>query len=296
MKLIRPITIDDTSLVSTTVAETVSTYNAGTSYSAGLQVRRDTTHRVYESAVNSNVGNTPEDSPEEWIDTGPTNPWAMFDQVTGTRTVDADEIVVVVQADGRIDSVALLNMTGSLVTIVSEADSVEVYNESFPLIDNGGITDWYSYFFEPLSLISDLVVTDLPIHMDQEVTISITGTGDVACGNCVIGQSVEIGGANYGASLGIRDFSRKEEPTLGAYQIVRRDFSKRAQFQVTVPSGRFSFVANLLTEYRATPLVWVPTDDARYTAAVVFGFTRDWKMQIDRVSHSLCTLDIEGLT
>jgi len=75
MKVIEPITITNTILSSSNVAENDYTaWSSGTSYSIGDKVMVvGTTHKNYESKTNSNLGNDPTtDDGTNWIDLGAT--------------------------------------------------------------------------------------------------------------------------------------------------------------------------------------------------------------------------------
>jgi hypothetical protein len=300
MRFIRAITIDDAALVSSTVAETVAAYNPATAYSIGQQVRRDTTHRIYESRVDANTGNTPEDSPDQWLDAGPTNRWAMFDTSNTTQTSAADEIVVVIQATGRTNGLALFNLDNVVsVTIVCEAEEEEVYNQTFELTADGGITDWYAWFFEDLSRRRQLTVLDLPIHTDMLITVTLTGEGTIACGSLDMGHVAYLGDTQFGMRIGQRDFSRKERTVFGAAQLLQRDYARTGSFVFWVDNGRVDFVADLLDEIRATVAVFITTniDGAAYNGVTAIrGWINDWNVEIKNSAQSLFSTDIEGLT
>lgn len=305
-RIVRPFTIDDAALASTSVAETDALYNAGTTYSAGQIVRRDTTHRRYESVAGSNIGNTPEDTTggdtPKWIDLGPTNPWAMFDSVNGTQTTDASSIAVEIDVTGLVDSVGLLNIEASTANITATAPGAgEVYNEDFNLQDDTAITDWWAYFFEDIVYKSDLPVTDLPLYADMTVTVTLAKTGTVKIGGCVIGLSKELGFSIYGAKVGIIDYSRKQADDFGNYVVVQRAFSKRASLTVIVAgesmaecASKVDAISKLLAQYRAVPLLWIGAD--LYTSTVIFGFYRSFDLEIAYPTRSNLTLEIEGLT
>jgi len=111
MKIIRPFLIDTASLVSTSVAETVAVWDGAVTYALAANVLDNTNHRIFESLQASNL-NHPLTDPLWWLDIGPSNPWAMFDQINGTLTTITGPLDFKVAVTGRADSVALLNLTG----------------------------------------------------------------------------------------------------------------------------------------------------------------------------------------
>lgn len=77
-------------LASSTVAEPSAgeaVWNAATSYAEGNVVIRTTTHRKYECQIAGADSTIPENAPTRWLDIGPTNKWAMFDQNRNAQTV-----------------------------------------------------------------------------------------------------------------------------------------------------------------------------------------------------------------
>lgn len=429
-------------------------WNSGTAYLVGAIVTDTTSHLLYESVQNGT--NHVVTDPAYWVELGPTNKWAMFDQKTGTLTTRPLEIDVDIDVSGRIDTVALFNVdasnvhvevwagddvrtnlllrsaefdnaswiktatatvsanttmapdetvtadtinlpasgdrvhqqisaTGSTAYVFScwlagsgtvyltlntsggtfktatvqitltatltrytlaittngdntglfaivgryngaggagtatsviawgaqvevgaeatqyiptEASTVTVtgqwyYDEDHSLVSSEGITDWYAYFFEPIERNSDLLVQELPNVLDPVVMITATDTDDVSIGHCVVGLSRDLGGTQYGASVGITDYSRKTQDDFGNWYLVERGFNKNGRFQVWMEKAATDFVHKLLSLYRATPIVLIGSDE--YTSTYIFGLLKDWRIEISYPSHSVMSIEVEGL-
>lgn len=171
----------------------------------------------------------------------------------------------------------------------------DVYAEGFSLISDSAISDWYGYFFEDIVRVQDFAVTDIPLYYSPKINVSLLDSGaTVAIGTLVIGQSYEIGGTLYGAEIGIVDYSRKEVDDFGAWEIVERSFAKRGKFTVFMDNSAINLTRQMLQGYRATPIVWVGSDD--YESTIIYGFYRTWAIEIAYPTKSYCTLEIEGLT
>lgn len=300
MKVIRPFTVNDTTLASTSVAETDAAYSAGTTYALGAAVRSDATHRRYESLQSSNTGHSLDD-PAWWLDLGPTNPWAMFDQTTGTQTTDDDEIVVALAPGRRTNSVALLNVTGESVRVQVETEaSGSIYDESYSLRDATGINSWFAYMFNAIVQDSNLIVTDLPIDYEPTITVTLDNSGGTAAiGSLIVGYVNSIGASLYSPSIGIVDYSRKTTDDYGNYTLVRRAFSQTGNFKIRCDNANLDAVVTLLNDLRSTPCVWIMDDEtgqAFANATTIFGFYKDWSIDIPYLNYSLCNLQIEGLT
>lgn len=298
MKLIRPQEIVDTVLTSSNVAENdYVAWSSGTTYALGDHVIVTTPdeHRIYESLQGTNIGHTPSTSPTWWLDTGATNRWRMFDNSVSAQTTNANSIAVVFAVSGRVDSVALLNISAAEVQITM-TDSVEgvVYDRTIDLVSDSGVQDWYAYFFEPIVRISDLTVSDLPPYADASVAVTLSDSGaTVACGECVLGLSKEIGDTQYGARVGIQDYSIKTTDDFGNFTILERAYARRADFTVFVAAGFVDALQTLLASLRATPIVYVGSDE--YASTIVFGFFKDFSIAIAYPGVSVCNIEIEGL-
>lgn len=60
MKVFRGIDIDETVFTATNAVEAVALWNAGTTYALGVDVRSDTTRRIYRSLQAGNTNHDPE--------------------------------------------------------------------------------------------------------------------------------------------------------------------------------------------------------------------------------------------
>ncbi len=294
MKIIRPISITDAVLDTTNVAETVSVYSTTATYGLGVQARTDTNHRLFESQQASNT-NHPVTDTAWWVDVGPTNRWAMFDDKNGTQTSNTSSIDVTLTPTGRADSLALLNIDAASAQVVVNDGSSDIYDQTFPLVSTDGITDWHAYFFEEIVRKNKLFLDDLPIISSPNINVVLSDTGaTVKCGSCVIGRVKSLGGTQYGAGVGIVDYSKKTADDFGNYTITERAFSAKARFDVYMDNNEIDEMNRLLSLYRATPLVWIGAEE--YTLTIIFGFFRDFNINIAYPLNSLCSLEIEGLT
>lgn len=293
MKLIRPNSINDASLVSSTVSETdYPDWSSATTYALSARVIKG--HRIWESVQASNLNHDPQTSGVAWwVDLGPTNRWAMFDEKVGTLTVSPLSISVVMQP-GRIDAIALLQVAASTVTITMHLGAEELYARTISMIDDALVMDWFGYFFEPIRPKDFVLLTDLPVYGEATMTISMSKpSGDVSCGICIVGRQSEIGGTLRSPSLGINDYSKKTTDDFGNSTLVERSFSKRMSAKLVVDNTDVDLVHAVLSSVRATPVVWIGS--AQYSSMLVFGFFRDFEIDIAYSNHSYCSINIEGM-
>lgn len=298
MKIIRPITVNDAALTASNVsATTAAAWSSGTTYALGDRVQVDATdsHLIYESLQGSNTNHSPATSPTWWVEVGATNRWAMFDGASSTQTSNADSIEVTIQATGRVNAVALLNVSASSarVTMTDATDGI-VYDRTVDLVWDSGITDWWAYFFEPIIRTPDVAFADLPPYSDAEIGITLAAAGEtVACGVCVLGLVRQIGDTQAGAQLGIQDYSLITTDDFGTRTITERAYAKKATFSVVVDGADVDEIHRTLAAYRATPLVYIGSE--RFSQAIVYGFYRDFSIAIAYPTYAVCNLDLEGL-
>jgi len=305
MKFIRPTAINDARLVSSTVPEADHPqWAAPTNYTLGTRVIRTVTgtHTIYENVIAGVNATPPELASTRWLAVAPTNRWAMFDQKIGTVTTVADSMTIVL-APGRINSLALLGLSAATVTVTLVAGGETVYSVSTNLTSGVNVGDWYQYFYEPVYEQSELVITNLidaallnlPAYGDGVLTIVITRTGGtVSLGMLVVGLVTEVGDTQYGASVSIRDFSRKEPDAFGNIQLIERAYSQKMSLNVMVLRENVDAVVKNVSRFRATNVVWIGS--TAFGSLIVYGFLADWSLTIDNFSSSNFRAEIEGMT
>lgn len=273
-------------------------WDVATTYDLGDRVVDAAAHRVYESLAGSNLGYALTDL-AWWLDIGPSNARAMFDNFNGTVTTHPFQIDVTQSFSGRVDSLALLNLSNAVsarVIMTTASDGV-VYDETFSLIATAGISDWFTYFFEEVSRKTTLLIASLPAYIDPTIQVIVEGNGSsaVQVGLLSIGLTKSIGVTQHdGAQIGIIDYSRKTADDFGNYNIVERSFSKRGSFRCRIPKAAVDGVHEVLTSYRAIPAVYSASEE--YGSTLIFGFFRDFSIEIDYPLESLVSIEIEGLT
>lgn len=306
MKVIIPIAIGDTEFVSSTVAENdYAVWSSGTNYAIGARVISTVTHRIYEASAASGPGNGGAVDPTgptgvtKWVNVGPTNRWAMFDQSTGTATSATDSLTVVVRPGKVTPALVMIGVAGASWSVsVTDQGGAGPNTVNFSgLFDTSYVDGWDEYMTAPIVFNSDLVLTQLPLFTDPRITVTITRTGDtVALGALIVGGMVEIGAPMAGMTLGVQDFSRKETDAFGATTLVQRAFSRKVEVRLRSDRAQLNSVYAMLSTLRATPVVWVPLDVAGNEAAIVYGWYRDFSIDLALPTHFFCTLQLEGLT
>ena len=300
MKLIRPIAITNAMLTSSTAPETDYTaWNSGTAYTVGTRCILVSTHKIYECLVaNTNfspdvnlTGATP-----KWLQISATNKWLMFDSGWGTQTSIATPLTIVLTPSTIFNALALMNVAATSITVNMTVLGVNVYSQTESMLTGIDIIDWYGYFFDPIMNKTDVIFQDIPPYSNSVITISIINLASTAkCGNLIIGNYYEMGLTQYGAKAGITDYSVKTVDAFGNTTIVQRSYSKRMSVNLAISDLIIDDLLAVLAMYRSTPIVWIGADNL-YTALIVYGFYKDFEIDITYPTLSYCTLTIEGLT
>jgi len=297
MKLIPPITITDVEFHDSTITEPSvdeladvnyrGEWNAGVTYTVNALVIVVADHKRYISLQNGNVGYTPGGAGNEawWSDDGYTDRWKVFDAVVGSQATLTSAITYELDP-GPIDSVALLNIEAGTTTVT--------------MTDVGGAGDpiiWTETTKVDGMLVSDVAYTDFPLtYLTPHIVIelSIPATGDsVKIGEIIVGQKESLGNTKYIPSVGITDYSIKEVDDFGNYTVLERAYSKRLSCATNILNTQLDAVYNVLASYRAQPVVWIGHED--YASMIVYGFYKDFSIEIAYLKYSVCTLEIEGL-
>jgi len=269
LRLLQPVAVEGAVLASSTVAEdSRPEWSALTIYPVGAQVIKAATHRAYESVVAGNLGNDPAGESGKWLDVGPTNRWAMFDQALGTTTTAGSSITVTLNA-GAVTGVALLDVIASSVRVRGTG-----YDRTTPA-SAGAVT-----------------FLDLP-GTTGTVTVTISGQGPVSVGTLLIGQVVGLGLTEAAPTAGITDFSRKATDDFGEVTVVERAFAKRMTANALIRTDALDLVASRIATVRARPSLWIGA--AGVDTLTVYGFFKDFAIEAGE-NVSKLALSIEGLS
>lgn len=293
MKFILPAEIGDIELITSDVPEDDhDIWDAGTTYAAGDRVILLSTHRIYESLDSGNVGNSPATHPLLWLDLAPTNRWAMFDQAVGTSTVQAEQVQVTV-FPGPVNSLALLDIDADEVLVTMQEGATVLYTRTIVLTPGDTVLNWYDYFFDPITRQTSVFLDDLTVNSNATITVTITGEADVSIGTLVFGKLIDVGETQYGFSLGILDYSRRTTNEFGVTTVTKRGYAKRLTARVALPTAAVDEISRRLTSVRATPVIWIGAPG--FDEAVIYGFYKDWSLDVAHPTLSFCSLTIEGL-
>jgi hypothetical protein len=299
MQVLKPLTFQNSQLISTTAVNADAAYNAATTYALGAIVSYQGNR--YESLQNTNLNKTPDVSPTWWLNLGATNQFAMFDQFVSTSTTATTSLTVVYAPGAVFNSIALINVEAAVINItIRDGISGPIVYENSAGLSGANLTSWYDYFFlDPLLKRTQVVFSGLPQYVNAHITIQLTNSEgeEVSVGTVVAGDLATLGKTQYGASAGIVDYSIKETDDFGNTSFLKRAFSKRLNCQFYLENSQLNRVHSYISSIRATPAVWVATDNPQFEEAlIVYGFFKEFSLDIAYPANSLYSIEIEGLT
>lgn len=297
MRVIKSVVTTDAILTSSNIPEDeYPDWVSGTSYTALDKVIYE--HKIYERIV-TGAGTTPPDLDQiNWLDTGFTNRYRMFDNIISSVSSQMGGIEFTLTPNQIVNGIALLNVNASTVRVVM-TDPVDgvVYDRTKELRSSNNVTDYFSYFFAPLVDLGDLdtaIFLDLPNKPTAVITVYISsGAALVEVGEIVYGVQSVVGRTNYGTAIGIKSYSRKEVDEFGKVTVIKRKNSKYADYDVDIDNINLASVQRLFADIDSVPCVFIGNPDME--ELIVYGFYSDFKATISFPTVSKCTLRVEGL-
>ncbi len=270
MKILTSLVITDANLTSSTLPETDhAVWSAVTTYALGDRRIVLSTHKIYQSLQASNLNhnpildtqNDPDNPPVWWVEVSATNKWMPFDGQRNNQAIGAAPMNYVITPDVVTDGIAILNADAQDIDVVVTFDTVEVFNQNFPMVTRA-VSDWYEFFFKPFQQKKNLYIDGLPPLIGAEISVTLNReVGDVALGILAPGNSLYIGEAVYGATSDIRSFTRSEPNEFGVTRLVRRQSKTLTRQRVVADKALTTFLYQLRESVEGIPNVWSTVDD-----------------------------------
>lgn len=304
MKVIKPITITDSNLTSSSIPEPDAsvgeiTWAAGT-YDLGDQRILTTTHKVYEVVADPSTSDDPETgvkaNPPTWVEIGSTNRYSMFDNKNSTQSTDNLSLDVTITPATLVNSIAGFNIDGAKTINVTVNDGVsDIYDRDIEMVDNSARVNWYEFFFSPVIAINRFILTDLPPTIGNDIIVTTTGGGDVSVGNLVIGNVLNLGTTLYNTSVQGLDFSIREDDGFGGFNIVRRRTADLMDYDCFIETPKFSYVKKQLKDLSQTETVWIGNESDINDGTATFGYYNNYQLNLSGPQVSDMTIQVQEL-
>lgn len=302
MKMIEPMTVTDTELLSSNISENDhSEWDISTTYAADdYVIVIGTTHKVYQSIAGSNLGNDPvADNGTNWVEISATNRWKAFDLKLADTASKASSITYSIVPSSIVTGMAFFGLDAATVRVqIYDDDSPvnEIYDTTIDLVDSTEVNGWFSFFFGGVSYDSEAMFIGIPGYTGYQIDITISATaGNAVVGQIVLGQVHTLGETLDGTTVGIEDFSTKDRDDFGNAIIVGRAFIDETEFNFSMRTDNARWVKRRLASVRSTPAVYFVDDDTVRFGTTVFGFYQSFSIPLSAGGTSFATLEIEGL-
>ena len=155
--------------------------------------------------------------------------------------------------------------------------------------------DWYSYFFGVLELPNAYTLLNIPYYQGALLRVTIYGGTDLSVGTLIFGRVRNLGDTQWGAELGIIDYSTKETDVYGITSIIERAYAKTMSCDMFFEHSSLRSIYKFLGEVRATPCLWIGSDEDTWDATIIYGFYKDFSINLRDYGGCFCSLEIEGL-
>lgn len=264
------------------------TYASTTSYAKDAIVTDAANHQLYQSLIASNAGKALTDK-NSWLPLGATNRWKMFDKAVNSQTTGPDAITVSVKPGELVNTVVLMNLAGSEVT-VTQADSG--YSRTESLVRHE-VLSWYDFYYNEPIRAGDVVFDDIPPYAQSPLTVTVKSPGDTAAiGCCFLGKARTIGKTAWELTGGVISYSSDTTDAFGNVTMVKRDSAKRLNLDVYITPGLESEAYRLLKQYTDVEMVFIGSTN--HSMAIAYGYLGQWSVPITR-SGKTAPIEIRGL-
>lgn len=295
-KIIRPSA--DMELLSSSVPfSDVPEWSPGEVCAKGARRCVSSVGREYQSLIEPNVGNDPTASPAAWKDVSVVNRLKMFDGKLGTKSTcgDTNNIDVLLKP-GIATGAAVFQTTGDVVRFTLYKPTGEVIAQKEISLRSGSIDNWFDWFFAPYEFDEKASIFDLPYYPDAELRAQIFGSSErpAACGALVVGVTEDMGFAQWGLKLGIRDYSKIEEDEFGVVDITKRDNVETVELETRLTEAERAKVYSILRRITSTWCVFLIDDDAAYQDLLIYGRVKDFSVPLSTPRVHFASLELEG--
>jgi hypothetical protein len=302
LSILVPVTITDTSLIDSTLPEAdYAPYDNAHAYALGD--RCIAAHRIYESQlVTANAGHPPTDPVNQfgtivyWLDVGPTNRWAMFDNEISTQSSGVGTITVVTKP-GAINTLYLGGLQASDLTVTARdtpgGTVIFSYSGTLQAVKPA---DYYPYFFSGFSFLKSKILSGIPAYLDMELTVTLSNGvgGTVLCGLLAAGQLQRLGRTQQGAKAKPKTYSYVAIDAYGKATIRKGKAATDMTASALIDKDEARLVQDIIAAALDTPCLVSCSDKADYSGLNIFGLVSG-EVVYKTPETSEVSLSVEGL-
>jgi len=270
-----------------------------------VRVHSATTHRVYESLKDGNLGKDPTVPSNRttatgvgtwWIEVGPTNRVAMFDGLVSTQTSAASPLVITL-APGAFNGFALFGIDAdSFAVEVRDAPGGNIiYSEPTTALEGSMPADYYEYFFARFKPLTQMIRTKIDPYGTAQIVLTLTkATGPVKLGMFAIGDMRPVGIPQRDAVAEPIDYSYIKTDAYGNTEVKKRVNATGLSITAKMDKEEAGAALDVVKQVLGTPCVVAGSEAQFYEWLTVFGLLSA-RMSAADYPHAELSITVKGL-
>lgn len=277
--------------------QTETEWVSGTTYAVDNRVIRSATHRVYRDTVGGASTKDPEKDPTRWVDEGPTNRWAWNDNQVATRTTCIPPYVLTVDP-GYISHIGLAGMEDVSAVRVRMWDAPSgtlVHDQTYGNEDVQGVDPHWALYFNAPTYGYLKIIEGLPVYPGCRVEVTLASYAvKVGVGLISFGTVVELGAAEVGAEISIRDYGYTTTDKWG--NAIRTPGQKGADLKVSgkAPVQQANALRQVFTRLVDVGAIHIPSSRPEYAWLVTWGILKPVTMRAENALIVGIDAEVEG--
>lgn len=256
-------------------------------YKNGDRAILTSNHTVYQclsDTFDNPIDGATEDATATWIEVGPTNKWAMFDDKNSTKTKSNTSFSVTLESSDYVMAYGLTGtpgLTSVRVRVYNSSNSL-IYDKTQSAFDNIGASGDFIYASEDVFYKNIMHATDIPPTNNFRVVFTFNGT-NIEIGNLTIGPAIELGPCLADSKSESLDLSEQKFDNFGNETYIERPIVTFATYE-TISNIELSNIMNrLLNSLRRKGCLWI--GEVGYNQSIVtFG-----RIERDPIPYSMPT-------
>lgn len=264
------------------------------------------THRVYKCTQahtgRTSAPNTATEIGYYWQDIGATQKYAPFDAYVNTKGYSVTSVTYTILLPTFVNAIAFYGLSGvssATVVVRDGAGGAVVFNQTQTLAVPG--LGFWEYYHTPATILDRCVFQNLPLVLNPEVIVTLTGTSGstVGVGMIAVGDlrplfdTVTWGGTQFGSQAKPTTYSYIKTDDYGVTTIVRRGSSTDMSIKVEMPHDGSDYALSTMQSVLDIPAAWIATDEAGFSGLNVFGLASG-SLTYQSYNLDVFSIDVRG--
>lgn len=251
---------------------------------------------IYMSVVDDNSGVKPSENTGKWLLMQVDNAYAAIDLHSSTKSVvdDAKHYIEYVFSVVGFDTIALGDVLGSSIEFIEYDSSMNVIKSKQVPIGATRIcaNNWYNYYYCGIPDASDVgkgkpidyLYSEISGNASQiKIIIHTNSNGDASIGSLVGGKAEYVGDTQFGITLGLVDYSKKETDDNGITSITKRNVQETMESETVIPSKQTQSVKKIIKDAMGEVVMFIanPETDSNYEFLIQLGYIDEFNILIN---------------